>query len=65
VDARPAEELHRELDSIEGKVGRVHVPLSYADELYTLRGHIAMVRGRLPARTQPHEPAAVAQAGGR
>jgi hypothetical protein len=45
---RPVQELHDDLDAIENKVGRIHVPLSYADELYSLRSHIAMVRSRLP-----------------
>jgi hypothetical protein len=47
VGKRPAAELQHELDEIERKVGLVSVPLSYADELYALRSHIAMVRGRL------------------
>ena len=46
---RPAQELLAELDDIETRVGRVTVPLSYADELYSLRGHIEMVRQRLRA----------------
>jgi hypothetical protein len=45
---RPVQELHDDLDAIENKVGRIHVPLSYADELYALRSHIEMVRSRLP-----------------
>jgi TRAP-type uncharacterized transport system substrate-binding protein len=61
---RPAEELHRDLDTIESRVERVRVPLSYADELYALRSHIAMVRGRLPRRAQAHEQPAAAHAGG-
>ena len=48
---RPAHELHQELDAIEARLGRVHVPLSYTDELYALRGHIDLVRGRLPPDT--------------
>jgi TRAP-type uncharacterized transport system substrate-binding protein len=47
IGQRPADELSRELDSIEARVGQVSVPLSYADELYALRSHIAMVRLRL------------------
>ncbi|HSW08646.1 MAG TPA: TAXI family TRAP transporter solute-binding subunit [Aquabacterium sp.] len=47
LGSRPAEELARELDEVEARVGQVSVPLSYADELYSLRGHIAMVRRRL------------------
>lgn len=44
---RPAEELARELDAIEARVENVSVPLSYAEELYALRSHIALVRARL------------------
>src|SRR5262245_47688278 len=49
IGKRPADELVEELDRIEAKLGRVHVPLSYTDELYELRSHIDMVRGRLAA----------------
>ena len=37
----------KELDRIEAEVTRVEVPLSYADELYSLRLHINMVRDKL------------------
>lgn len=46
---RPADELLKELDDIERSVEHVSVPLSYADELYALRSHIQLVRGRLGA----------------
>ena len=46
---RPAAELLAELDQIDAKLGRITVPLSYADELYALRSHIDMVRRRLRA----------------
>jgi TRAP-type uncharacterized transport system substrate-binding protein len=51
----PPEELLKELDEIESRVEHVSVPLSVADELYALRGHIDMVRGRLQlaARAAP------------
>ena len=49
---RPHDELLKELDDIEHSVEHVSVPLSYADELYSLRSHIQMVRGRLRAATQ-------------
>lgn len=42
-----ADALVRELDELESRVGRIRIPLSYADELYALRQHISMVRGRL------------------
>lgn len=44
---RPADELMKELADIERSVEQVSVPLSYADELYSLRSHINMVRGKL------------------
>ncbi len=37
------------LDKLDGKVERIAVPLAYTDELYALRGAIAMVRDRLHA----------------
>lgn len=47
--AAPSSELLAELDKLDHRVERVPVPLSYADELYALRGHIALVRERLRA----------------
>ncbi|MEP7056349.1 MAG: TAXI family TRAP transporter solute-binding subunit [Caldimonas sp.] len=47
IGTRSADELLRELEAIEQKVERVTVPLSYADELYSLRTHIQMVGNRL------------------
>lgn len=44
---RPREELVASLDKLEGRVASVRVPLSYADELYSLRSHIDLVRARL------------------
>ena len=49
VGRRPTPELLAALAEIEAHVGRVTVPLSYADELYSLRSHIDMVRHRLKA----------------
>ena len=47
IDKRPAAELLQDLNVIEERVANVSVPLSYADELYSLRSHIQMVRRRL------------------
>ncbi|MGZ5205238.1 MAG: TAXI family TRAP transporter solute-binding subunit, partial [Caldimonas sp.] len=47
IGRRPNIELLRELDAIEKRVEQVTVPLSYADELYSLRTHIHMVAERL------------------
>ena len=37
----------QELDALDEKVGRISVPLSYADELYALRNNVALVRRKL------------------
>ena len=42
-------QLRAELDSLEAWVERITLPLSYTDELYSLRSHIALVRERLRA----------------
>ena len=41
-----------ELDRLEANVGRLSVPLSYANPLYTLRSHIALLRDELRGRQQ-------------
>nr|WP_301334646.1 TAXI family TRAP transporter solute-binding subunit [Variovorax dokdonensis] len=51
--AEPGAPLLAELDTLEEHVNKVTVPLSYANELYELRGHIHAVRLRLRARTTP------------
>jgi TRAP-type uncharacterized transport system substrate-binding protein len=43
----PRAELVAELDRLDARAARIAVPLSYADELYNLRSHIALVRARL------------------
>ena len=40
-------ELLQELDQLESRAEKVHVPLAYTDELYALRHHIDLVRKRL------------------
>jgi TRAP-type uncharacterized transport system substrate-binding protein len=42
-----ADDLLNQLDALENKAERITVPLSYADELYALRGHIDLVRAKL------------------
>ena len=54
---RGNEELLRELTDIETRVEQIAVPLSYADELYSLRSHIQMVRSRLLALPPSTSPA--------
>ena len=44
-------ELLPKLDQLEHRVERVSVPLSYAEELYALRGHIDLVRKKLQGHT--------------
>jgi TRAP-type uncharacterized transport system substrate-binding protein len=43
----PHAELLERLNALDTKVEYIAVPLSYTDELYSLRGHIALVRERL------------------
>ncbi len=45
----PRAELMADIDSLDDKVQGLPVPLSHADELYTLRSHIQLVRRRLLA----------------
>lgn len=47
IGEKSGAELLEQLDEIEQRAGRVTVPLSYADELYSLRSHIGMVRRRV------------------
>lgn len=47
---RPAAELLAEIGRIDERVARLPVPLSYADELYALRSHIATLRQRMQDR---------------
>jgi hypothetical protein len=45
-----AEELYRQLDELERvdqRVQHLSLPISYANALYDLRGHIALLRSRL------------------
>jgi hypothetical protein len=41
---KEAAEVARELDALDDRVGRISVPLAYADELYALRNNIDVVR---------------------
>jgi TRAP-type uncharacterized transport system substrate-binding protein len=49
LTAERRQDLLRRLDEIEGTVNRLRVPASFADQFYSLRGHIAFVRARLRA----------------
>jgi NMT1-like family len=44
AEPQKAGEVVRELDALDERVGRITVPLSYADELYALRNNIDVVR---------------------
>ena len=48
----PPEQLAQELDELDARVGRIHVPLSYADELYALRQNVRLVRQRMEDRME-------------
>jgi len=52
VGKQPAGELLLKLEAIEARVEGVTVPLSYADELYSLRSHIQMVENKLRATAE-------------
>jgi TRAP-type uncharacterized transport system substrate-binding protein len=43
----PRQKLMNELDALEGRVEKIAVPLSYTDQLYSLKSHIDLVRSRL------------------
>jgi hypothetical protein len=45
--AKQLERYAREIDSIEDGVRKLAVPLSYTDQVYNLRLHIGLVRGKL------------------
>jgi hypothetical protein len=51
LTAERRQELLRRLDEMEGTVNRLRVPASFADQFYSLRGHIAFVRERLKVAT--------------
>ena len=46
------DEVVQALDHLDERLGKLNVPLSYADELYDLRSHIMMVRRRATASAQ-------------
>ena len=51
TDPAQGPQLAAELDELDERVGRISVPLSYADELYALRNNIGLVRRKVaPAR---------------
>jgi hypothetical protein len=56
---RPARDLLHELSRLDARVATLTVPLSYADELYSLRSHIAALRLRI----QSEQTAAASAAG--
>ncbi|MEI8243171.1 MAG: TAXI family TRAP transporter solute-binding subunit [bacterium] len=56
ADAVLADELMAEIDRVEHDVIRVSVPLGFADQLYNLRSHIALVRERILARRKACAP---------
>jgi TRAP-type uncharacterized transport system substrate-binding protein len=49
---KPADLLPR-LNEIEDNVSKIKVPASFADQYYTLRGHISFVRSRLESLDAP------------
>jgi len=55
MQADPAQgpQLAAELDELDERVGRISVPLSYADELYALRNNIGLVRRKVAPASPP------------
>ena len=47
IGKRDSRELREELEALDTRAARIVVPLSYSDELYSLRSHIELVRARL------------------
>lgn len=56
-----SDELLRDLEALDARVERISVPLSHADELYSLRSHIELVRSRLLALSTGSAPDAQAR----
>ncbi|MGB7542839.1 MAG: TAXI family TRAP transporter solute-binding subunit [Burkholderiales bacterium] len=52
TNAEPPAKLLDELNRLDARAERTTVPLSYTDELYSLRGHIQLVRARLASLTK-------------
>ncbi len=52
VDGADRSDLREELEAIESSVNSLQLPLAFADQLYVLREHIALVRSRLQAMPQ-------------
>ena len=57
------ERLGKRLDEIEQAVNDLKTPPSFADQLYVLREHVGLVRGRLKSAVAPAEAEAAAAAG--
>jgi hypothetical protein len=53
VPPERVDEMHQRLDEIDDAVNDIRTPLAFADQLYLLRGHVAMVRQRLVAPVGP------------
>ena len=51
IKSEKREELVGRLDQIEQTVNNLKVPASFADQFYSLRSHIAIVRTRLMSST--------------
>jgi TRAP transporter TAXI family solute receptor len=62
-DANAKAALLQRLDAIQREVGKVGVPLSYADQLYHLRLHIEFLRQRVEALRPGETPPPQAKAG--
>ncbi len=43
-------QIHRQLDEIDDAVGRLPVPIQFAEQFYNLRTHLDLVRERLKSK---------------
>jgi hypothetical protein len=46
-NAEQKQQILNRLDRVENAVNQIRMPLSFADQLFVLRSHVAMVRARL------------------
>lgn len=60
IAATPAEraDILKQLEGVEQDVGKLHVPLGYAESHYHLRTHIQFIRRMIPAAKGPLSPEA-------
>ena len=48
---RDLSDKQAELERIEDDISKIHFPLKFSDQVYTLRGHIDIVRRKISSHT--------------